>query len=79
MLPSWASIFSLPEDLCVVDFADKLEAYFSRHLPFGTKDAYVREIAAADLDKLPSLLGICGFLIQAKVYLFWKNGENQTF
>jgi hypothetical protein len=31
---------------------------FSGHLPFGTKDAYVREIAAADLDKLASLIRI---------------------
>jgi len=42
------------------------------HLPFGTRDAYVREIMAADLDKLANLIRICGFLMQTKVYLFWK-------
>ena len=46
---------------------------FSYHLPFGTKEAYVKEITAADLNKLASLIKICGFLMQTKVYLFWKN------
>jgi len=45
---------------------------FSYHLPFGTKDAYVKEIAAADLNKLAKLVRICGFLMQTKVYLLWK-------
>jgi len=45
---------------------------FSYHLPFGTKDAYVKEITAADLNKLASLIKICGFLMQTKVYLFWS-------
>ncbi|MCJ7635756.1 hypothetical protein MUP77_25610 [Candidatus Bathyarchaeota archaeon] len=52
------------------------------HLPFGTKDAYVREIMAADLDKLANLIRICGFLMQTKVYLFWKKmrmGLNRIF
>jgi len=43
---------------------------FSGHLPFGTKDAYEKEIMAADLDKLANLTKICGFLMQTKVYLF---------
>jgi len=45
---------------------------FSHHLPFGTKDAYVKEMMAADLDKLAGLIRICGFLMQTKVYLFWR-------
>jgi hypothetical protein len=45
---------------------------FSYHLPFGTKYVYVREIMAADLDKLAKLVRICGFLMQTKVYLFWQ-------
>jgi hypothetical protein len=45
---------------------------FSGHLPFGTKDAYVKEIMAADLDKPAHLIIICGFLLQTKVYLFWS-------
>ena len=45
---------------------------FSHHLPLGTKEAYVREIMAADLDKLANLVRICGFLMQTKTYLLWK-------
>ena len=48
---------------------------FSYHLPFGTKDAYVRETMAADLDKLANLIGICGFLMQTKIYLFWNENR----
>ncbi|MCJ7423484.1 GNAT family N-acetyltransferase [Candidatus Bathyarchaeota archaeon] len=46
---------------------------FSYHLPFGTKDAYVKEIMEADLYKLTNLIRICGFLMQTKVYLFWSS------
>jgi hypothetical protein len=52
---------------------------FSCHLPFGTKDAYVKEIMAADLDKLANLIRICGFLMQTKAYMLWKMCESQTF
>ena len=51
---------------------------FSYHLPFGTKDAYVKEIMAADLDKLANLIRICGFLMQTKAYLFWKEERNRA-
>jgi hypothetical protein len=44
---------------------------FSYHLPFGTKDAYVKEIMTADLNKIANLIRICGFLMQTKAYLFW--------
>ena len=39
---------------------------FSYHLPFGTKDAYVKEIMVADRGKLASLIRICGFLMETK-------------
>ncbi|MCJ7423491.1 hypothetical protein MUP01_04380 [Candidatus Bathyarchaeota archaeon] len=45
---------------------------FSYHLPFGTKEAYTKEIKSADLNKLATLIRICGFLMQTKVYVFWK-------
>ena len=51
---------------------------FFYHLSFGTKDVYVREIMAADLDKLANLIRISGFLMQTKVYLFWKRGLEIT-
>jgi hypothetical protein len=37
---------------------------FSYHLPFGTKDAYVKKMMAADLNKLANVVRICGFLMQ---------------
>jgi len=46
---------------------------FSYDLPFGTKEAYEKKIMDADLGKLAHLIKICGFLMQTKVYLFWKN------
>jgi len=49
----------------------------SCHLPFGTKDAYVKEIMAADLDKLAGLIGICGFLIQTKPICSGKKAKGQ--
>jgi GNAT superfamily N-acetyltransferase len=48
---------------------------FSYHLPFGTKDAYAKEIMVADLNKLANLIKICGFLMQTKVYLAWKRSD----
>jgi hypothetical protein len=44
---------------------------FSYHLPYGTKAVYERQIRNAGLEKLAELIRICGFLLQAKVYLFW--------
>jgi hypothetical protein len=53
---------------------------FSYHLPFGMKDAYVKEIMAADLDKLAGLIRICGFLMQTQIYsiLTRKQGKKRT-
>jgi hypothetical protein len=51
----------------------------SYHLPFGAKDVYVKEIMAADLGKLADLIRVCGFLMQTKVYLFWKGRVLRDF
>jgi ABC-type ATPase with predicted acetyltransferase domain len=45
---------------------------FSYHLPFGSKEAYKKEIANASLEKIAHLVKICGFLMQTKIYLFWR-------
>ena len=47
---------------------------FLCHPQFGTEDDCVKEIMAVDLSKLANLIGICIFLMQTKVYLFWKAG-----
>jgi GNAT superfamily N-acetyltransferase len=45
---------------------------FSEKMPFGSKEEYAEEIKEASLERLTRLIKVCGFLIQTKVYLFWK-------
>jgi hypothetical protein len=45
---------------------------FVFHLPFGTQEAYVKKVQSLDLGGLASLVKICGFLMQKKIYLFWR-------
>jgi len=46
--------------------------YFFCHIPFGKKKAYAKEVMKANLERLSHLIKVCGFLMQIKVYLFWK-------
>jgi ABC-type lipoprotein export system ATPase subunit/GNAT superfamily N-acetyltransferase len=46
--------------------------YFFCHIPFGKKEAYTEEIMKASLARLAHLIKVCSFLMQTKVYLFWK-------
>ena len=45
---------------------------FSYHLPFGAKRTYREQMEHLNLEKLAHLVKICGFLMQIKVYLFWR-------
>jgi len=47
--------------------------YFFCHIPFGRKEVYAEEVMKANLERLSHLIKVCGFLLQTKVYLFWKN------
>jgi len=47
--------------------------YFFCHIPFGRKEAYTKEVMKASLERLARLIKVCGFLMQTKVYLFWKS------
>jgi len=47
--------------------------YFFCHVPFGRKEVYAKEVKKANLERLARLIKVCGFLLQTKVYLFWKN------
>ncbi|MCS7113977.1 MAG: hypothetical protein RMJ15_09780 [Nitrososphaerota archaeon] len=47
--------------------------YFFCHMPFGKKQTYVEEIYKASFERLARLIKVCGFLMQTKVYLFWKS------
>jgi GNAT superfamily N-acetyltransferase len=48
---------------------------FSFHDPYGKSESYKKELECADLKKLSKLIGICGMLLQTKVYLFWENAN----
>jgi hypothetical protein len=52
---------------------------FSFHDPYGKSKFYKEALETADLEKLTKLIGICGMLLQAKVYLFWKNEPALSF
>jgi GNAT superfamily N-acetyltransferase len=49
---------------------------FSWHQPYGISSAYKELVYSADLEKVASLVKICGFLLQTKVYLFWRSERN---
>jgi len=44
-------------------------------MPYGTGDAYRKHVQQADPSQLAHLIRICGFLMQTKAYLFWKNNS----
>ena len=47
---------------------------FSSHLPYGRKAVYEKQIRKASVEKLAELIRTCSFLLQTKVYLFWRRG-----
>jgi len=47
--------------------------YFFCHMPFGRKEVYAKEVMKASLERLTHLIKVCSFLLQTKVYLFWKS------
>jgi ABC-type lipoprotein export system ATPase subunit/GNAT superfamily N-acetyltransferase len=47
--------------------------YFFCHMPFGRKEAYAKVVIETSLERLSHLIKVCGFLMQTKVYLFWKS------
>jgi ABC-type ATPase with predicted acetyltransferase domain len=46
--------------------------HFFPHQPFGNKKTYTKELLEANAEKLAHLIKVCSFLLQTKVYLFWK-------
>jgi hypothetical protein len=44
---------------------------FSFHDPYGKSKFFKKAVETADLEKIAKLIGICGMLLQTKVYLFW--------
>jgi ABC-type ATPase with predicted acetyltransferase domain len=48
---------------------------FFSHIPFGKKEQYRKSIMTASFEQLAVLIKICGFLLQTKVYLFWRRSK----
>jgi ABC-type ATPase with predicted acetyltransferase domain len=48
---------------------------FSSHVPFGQKEIYQEHVADASLERLGDLIRTCSFLLQTKVYLFWRRAD----
>jgi len=46
--------------------------HFFPHQPFGNKKVYTKELSKANAERLAHLIKVCSFLLQTKVYLFWK-------
>jgi len=46
--------------------------HFFPHQPFGNKKTYTKELSEANVERLTQLTKVCSFLLQTKVYLFWK-------
>jgi len=55
----------------IKNYQPRFMKQFPCSMPFGKKNAYTEEIGKANLEKLTSLIRICGFLMQTKIYLFW--------
>jgi hypothetical protein len=49
--------------------------YFFCHMPFGRKEAYAKEVMKTSPERLAHLVKVCSFLMQTKVYLFWKTPQ----
>jgi hypothetical protein len=49
--------------------------YFFCYTPFGRKEAYAKEVMKVSLERLAHLIKVWGFLMQTKVYLFWKKNR----
>jgi hypothetical protein len=46
---------------------------FSTHEPFGERKRFAQFVTAASIERLATLIKVCGFLLQTKAYLFWQN------
>ena len=48
------------------------------HKPYGKAKLFKEKVDKADFEKLTKLIRIVGLLLQTKVYLFWKERENEV-
>jgi GNAT superfamily N-acetyltransferase len=65
------SIAKISEAFIKYSHARFMKCFFC-HMPFGRKCEYAKAVMEASLERLSHLIKVCGFLMQTKVYLFWK-------
>jgi hypothetical protein len=51
--------------------------YFFCQMPFGRKDVYAEEVMKTSLERLTNLIKVCSFLLQTKVYPFWRSNHRR--
>jgi len=56
----------------IQNYTPRFMKYFFPHQPYGKQKQYMEKLMKASLERLAHLIKICGLLLQAKVYLFWK-------
>jgi hypothetical protein len=47
--------------------------YFNQHQPYGKVPEYIRKVEEVDRERLAGLIKVAGFLLQTKIYLFWRS------
>jgi hypothetical protein len=55
----------------------RLMKYFTGHEVFVNKPAYAEQVRKASPAKLAHLIKVSGFLLQTKIYLFWKQPKKK--
>jgi len=52
--------------------APRFMKYFFPHQPYGRHKLFDKKLREASFERLTCLIKVCGLLLQARVYLFWK-------
>jgi len=60
------------KDAFIRNKAPRFMKYFFSHEAYGKQELYRKKLMKASLERLARLIKVCGLLLQAKVYLFWK-------
>ena len=51
---------------------------FFNDVPFGRAADYKKRVKKASIQQLASLIKVCGFLLQKKVYVFWPRNHDHS-
>jgi hypothetical protein len=51
--------------------------FFAARQPYGTVAGYRDKVTSLDKERLANLIKACGFLLQTKAYLLWRDASAQ--